>query len=496
MATGTGDLDDEHARRDEMRRLRPSGKTTAVTTGDGRHDFERDVDRFLYAFYFRRLAEVTQVFSIDDRSVSVLHHNRMTHSLKVGQLGGRIAQHLMRDPNSAEGIATAGGLDATVVEAAGRAHDLGHPPFGHIGEEVLDKVARQNGLPDGFEGNAQTFRVIVSLGHHRPVSVAAGGAGVNVTSVAGMDLTAAVTAAAVKYPWARAESGKRWYKYGYYTPDKAAFDTIVKPLLPASKTKTLEASVMDWADDITYAVHDVEDMYLAGLLPLERLAYTSPRLSDEPVPLYPNELNEFWTYADRKLAQRERDTAEGAREKFAEYAGLFPRRPYDQSRLVEAAISALASKIISEALAATSVRPDGTLHVEPPVRSAIDVLKQLTWYFIIDRPDLAGKQQGQRKRLEELTRTFIEWASGQYAQSRREPWPDGANVPLTSAEQAARSLTLPVRLREFIDQLLRLQEAGRVKGYDRDKCIVRGVIDYVASLREPEVEMLHMRICR
>ena len=88
-------------------------------------------------------------------------------------------------------MAELGGCDPDVVEAAALAHDLGHPPFGHLGEQVLDRVARERlGLPDGFEGNAQSFRIVTTIDLHGP-------------SGTGLDLTAAVRAAVLKYPWAR-----------------------------------------------------------------------------------------------------------------------------------------------------------------------------------------------------------------------------------------------------------------------------------------------------
>lgn len=117
-----------------------------------------DRDRILYSSAFARLAEVTRVVSADRGYV---FHNRLTHSLKVAQLARRISERL-HHVQSRE--AQALGLDPDVAEAAALAHDLGHPPFGHIAEEELHRLAQKEGLPDGFEGNAQSFRIVARLG--------------------------------------------------------------------------------------------------------------------------------------------------------------------------------------------------------------------------------------------------------------------------------------------------------------------------------------------
>ena len=98
------------------------------------------------------------------RRVGLLVHNRLTHSLKVAQVARAIAERLDRRPAAPRPCWTKlGGCDPDVVEAAALAHDLGHPPFGHLGERVLDRLARQRlGLADGFEGNAQSYRIVTS----------------------------------------------------------------------------------------------------------------------------------------------------------------------------------------------------------------------------------------------------------------------------------------------------------------------------------------------
>ena len=122
-----------------------------------RTPFQLDRGRILYSTSFARLAEITQVVRADHGHV---FHNRLTHSLKVGQLARRMAELLLqRQPDAAVDL---GGLDPDVAEAAGLAHDLGHPPFGHAAEKELNDLATNEGV-DGFEGNAQTFRILTRL---------------------------------------------------------------------------------------------------------------------------------------------------------------------------------------------------------------------------------------------------------------------------------------------------------------------------------------------
>ena len=165
------------------RAQRRSGAIDAVSASDCRTAFQRDRDRLLYSDYLRRLASVTQVASAAE---GASFHNRLTHSIKVAQVGRRLAELLLsRDKD------LAGFLDPDVVEAAALAHDLGHPPFGHVADRHLCALAVENDLGDGFEGNAQTFRIVTRL------SVRRSGGGL------GLDLTRATLAATAKYPWFR-----------------------------------------------------------------------------------------------------------------------------------------------------------------------------------------------------------------------------------------------------------------------------------------------------
>ena len=239
----------------------------------GDDEFRVDVERIRFSPYFSRLSSVTQV--IPQGGSGTLVHNRLTHSLKVSAVARSIAINLRStDESTRRLISDLGGCDPVVVQAAAAAHDLGHPPFGHLGEQELDRVARNMlGLPDGFEGNAQSFRILTALD-----SCAA--------TPRGMNLTRAVRAAVLKYPWTR----NAWRSKGPIAPEllprgvgtdpaagamkysaydiEAAEMADVFSVFPgiAQNQQTLECSVMDIADDIAYAVHDLDDFYRAGIL--------------------------------------------------------------------------------------------------------------------------------------------------------------------------------------------------------------------------------------
>ena len=146
------------------------------------------------------------------------------------------------------------GCAPDVVDAAGLAHDLGHPPFGHNGEAVLNELSTHIG---GFEGNAQTLRILTRL---EPKIIAPDG------RPGGLNLTRAVLDATCKYPWPRRESTP---KFGVYADDLPAFAWL-RDGVPDGR-RCLEAQVMDWADDVAYSVHDVEDGVYAGSIRIDAL---------------------------------------------------------------------------------------------------------------------------------------------------------------------------------------------------------------------------------
>lgn len=229
---------------DAQRWVQEAPKTSLRTV------FERDRARVLHSSALRRLGAKTQVVAPDTDDFV---RTRLTHSLEVAQIGRELGHVL--------------GCDPDVVDTACLAHDLGHPPFGHNGESVLNDLAHDIG---GFEGNAQTLRLLTRL--ESKVLMPDGGS-------AGLNLTRASLDASAKYPWLAADApllnGRRTSKFGAYVDDLPVFEWLRRDA-PSGRT-CIEAQVMDLADDISYSVHDVEDAIVAGHVQLKWLANPDQR---------------------------------------------------------------------------------------------------------------------------------------------------------------------------------------------------------------------------
>jgi dGTPase len=400
--------------------------------GDQRSEFERDRDRLLYSSAFQRLAGITQIVRAGEADV---FHTRQQHTIKVAQVGRRLAQYLLLEqPDEA----AEHGLDPEVVEAACLAHDLGHPPFGHIGEETLNELVQDANNTDGFEGNAQSFRILTKLSIRFP-------------EFTGIDLTRATLAATLKYPWFHgSDGGIRSKKWSTYQTERADFEFAREGF--GSENRSLEAEIMNWADDVAYSVHDLEDFHRCNAIPWQRIFNNGDELVENA--LRPGDGDERRARLKQAYG-RLLELLEGA---FGElllnpYEGLPDQR--EQTRRLT---SNLIGKYILGIRIAPSKFGEKSVVFAQDYKDEIEVLKQITMDYIISGAPLAAQQHGQRRIIKDLFGEII-------ANTDRH-----GNVPSF----------LPPRLR-YLRKLSPTDNA-------------RFVSDCIASLSEREAVALHGRL--
>ncbi|AVT42061.1 deoxyguanosinetriphosphate triphosphohydrolase [Plantactinospora sp. BB1] len=394
----------------------------AKDSGYGRSPYQRDRARVLHSAAFRRLAAKTQVHTAgtDD-----FLRTRLTHSLEVAQIAREMGGRL--------------GCDPDIVDVAGLAHDLGHPPFGHNGEAALDVLAADCG---GFEGNAQTLRVLTRL--------EAKVYGPDGTS-AGLNLTRAALDATCKYPWQR-RPGER--KFGVYADDADTFGWLRRGA-PDGDVRCLEAQVMDWADDVAYSVHDVEDGIHGGYLRL-RLAQLRAD-PDERAALCAD-------VAGRYSTESADDLAEVLAGLLADPV-LAPLYDYDGSHRALAALKAstslLTGRFVAAAVEATE-RRHGTgplrryaaeLVVPRRIRAECALLKGMALRYVMRRPGAQDWYEHQREILAELVAALL---------SRAPEVLDPVFAPLWKAAPDDRT-----RLRVVVDQVASLTDPAAVAWHGR-----------------------------
>ena len=387
-----------------------------------RSPFARDRARVLHSSALRRLAAKTQV---QVAGIADFPRTRLTHTLEVGQIARELGDAL--------------GCDPDLVEVAGFTHDLGHPPFGHNGEDELDRICADIG---GFEGNAQTLRVLTRL-EAKVIDPAT-------DETVGLNLTRAALDASCKYPWARRE-GER--KFGYYTDDADVFHWL-REGAPGERT-CLEEQVMDWSDDVAYSVHDAEDAIQGRLLTVAGLRDAT-------------EQAELVRIAKaRYLPDVSADDLQAAIERIA---GLeYLPDSFDGTMRDLAALKRFTSYLIGRFSVAAQVatqleygddpltRYDASLVVPPEVRAEVAVMKAVAVVYVMQRPGADAIYAQQREVLAEVVDALMR-AEGHHLEAWMRPTFERAQ---TDAE----------RLRVIVDQVASLTDTSVIAL--RERLLVR-----------------------
>lgn len=413
---------------------------------DQRGAFERDRDRILYSSAFHRLAGITQIVRAGELDI---FHTRQQHTYKVAQIGRRLAEHRIREqPVEAK----LHGLHPEVVEAACLAHDLGHPPFGHAAEVELDDLVRdptkaggklEDAADDGYEGNAQTFRILTKLAVRYS------------KDNPGLDLTRATLAATLKYPWLRDhQHDKKKSKWSAYASEQREFRWAREHC--HGEFKTAEAELMDWADDISYSVHDLEDFHRVGVIPWREIVSNEARdglvqgaLKDwKKDPHYPAD-------APRRVS--------AALDRVTRKLILFPTvstETYTGTREQRRQLRNFSSQLIGQYVRAVTLSKETagpTVFISDWAADEVRVLKYFARRYVIGLPALHAQQFGQKKIVRELFAIFLEQGKSGNLQ------------------------VLPARLRYIWEDNLKEKPA-------------RLAADCVASLTENEAYQLHGRL--
>lgn len=388
-----------------------------------RGEFARDRARILHSAAFRRLSAKTQVLSPSSGDFA---RTRLTHSLEVAQVGREIASVL--------------GVDPDLVDMACLAHDLGHPPFGHNGESALNMWAASFG---GFEGNAQTFRILTRL---EPKIYDNSGRS------RGLNLTRASLDAATKYPWRLSEASEygNTTKFGVYDDDTEVFDWMREGA--PSGAKCVEAQIMDFSDDVAYSVHDFEDAIVEGFL--------DPALVSDPL-ARSELLDEIGRWSGGSLARVQLDEALTNLQTSPFWITSFDGSPQDLAQLknlssdqIGSFVSRTTDSILQNASKDSLTRYRAGVIIPSKVQSEIAVLKGLVASQVMTHNSRQPLYEKQRELLIELADALLRSPERLDAVSRQ-AW-EGA------ASDAAKS---------------------------------RVVVDQVASLTDPAAIALHAELC-
>lgn len=370
-------------------------------TQDHRSPFQRDRARILHSEAFRCLQAKTQIHAVGEDD---FYRTRLTHSLEVAQIGSSLREKLISDVSGFKAISDDKSLamdlkellpSRSLIESLCFAHDIGHPPFGHGGETALNYKMRQHG---GFEGNAQSFRIVTQLEPY--------------TAELGMNLTRRTLLGIVKYPAFLDQTRPRELKSifkktyinlrdfptpkGLYREDQRFWDWVIEPLSKVDRQllglvvpnetaiksnntlyRSLDCSIMELADDIAYGVHDLEDAIVGGMI--------TPQL---------------WQYAEEKF---EKCQSEWIKSYLLELRSkLFSTHRYERKDVIGALVNYFITNVqwkLNDGFSEPLLRYNAELPKD--VREVLSVLKHFVYkYVICDVKTQRVEYKGQRILME------------------------------------------------------------------------------------------------
>lgn len=405
---------------DTQRRVSELQKRSAVTEAaavlEGKRGvFDRDRARVLHSAALRRLADKTQVVGPNDGDTP---RTRLTHSLEVAQI--------------ARGIGEGLGLDPDLCELAGLTHDIGHPPYGHNGEDVLNELATECG---GFEGNAQTLRILTRL---EPKIF-------QENTSYGLNLTRASLDATCKYPWTALQpDGTRNRKYNAYESDAEILAWVREG--HTDTRPAIEAQVMDWADDVAYSVHDVEDGIVSGRISLDVLwdLVSLAELAEKGATAFGGTQEELHDAANSLRSLPVVVRAADFRGTFACHVALKQLTSELVGRFVGGTLEATLEAHKGDGPLRLG-RQFGDLIVPPGLRAEVTLLKTIAVLFVMDADVHLRRQERQRERIIRVYDYLIAGAPGALDPAFRYWW--------QQAQSPAE------RQRVIIDQIASLTES-------------------------------------
>ena len=374
----------------------------------GRTEFMRDRARVIHSAALRRLAAKTQVAVPWEND---FQRTRLSHSLECAQIGRELGESLGADPD--------------LLETACLSHDMGHPPFGHNGEEALAAVATSCG---GFEGNAQSFRLLTRI---EAKTVDSNGKSI------GLNLTRASLDAATKYPWPRAENPR---KFGVYDDDVEIFNWV-RLAAPAGR-KCIEAQIMDWSDDCAYSVHDLEDAIFAGQIKVSSFDSDFDTLYAEMVNGYKSD-----------ASKEEAAAALSRLQQLSCWPKDFDRSHRALARLKDSTSQLIGRFVLAAELETRKVHGDGPLtrysaNLEIPREQVIEVdfLKAVAGHYLINAAASQERYEKQQIVIQELVEMLYAAAPSELDPIFKDDWKRASNDE--------------ERLRVVVDQIASLTDPG------------------------------------